>query len=230
MAVLSIIVLFTTNVYNAVTKSYSSSNRNNGMNMRARAALNFMANEISQAVLDKPAGTDPFLSLCIKTGSGGNASDEVCFVAMMKDPDGTGENDNRSVNIVSYYVNDEHKLMRRLGSDAADVSGKYGQDIWGVGHEGASELVDNVIYFRVDAYDQLVGGYINQNDFPNPTSYNNRMDFLNLYIEVIDDESLGKVRLFKDNGLDIKADELVERNKKSYSKKVFFNNYQGYYL
>lgn len=119
MVVLALLVLMIGRLFTASTKTFNQGTRGTELNAQARAVMNFMAREMSTAILDTPTTNwpgDPLLTLGYWSGLDtdlngpqlGNGEvygcnvDDVTFVSGMGDP--PDDPDYRSFYLTRYYI------------------------------------------------------------------------------------------------------------------------------
>lgn len=240
MAVLGIIVLFLGRLFTSASKSYSSGLKNVEVTANVNAALDVMEKELSQAVFDKSAN-----QFCIYTAQdrANPRQDRLLFIA------NTGQGDEHSLCVIKYALSDrrttkENRITERLTRDTKkDVSSDIARTInkdgindkwvfkktWG---GFAEAILSDVWSFRVDFVANPTYTGTRSTGKNKASSSVDNLTYLFIHIEILDPEVEKRVAMLRDietDETDALAEEMVKENVKRFSRRIYFNNYNGYY-
>lgn len=231
MAVLSVLVLAVGKIFNETTKAYQSAKRNVDINTEANAALKLMNKELSQAIFDKQ--TNNYLSLNTHRNKGAiNYTDAVFFVTGAYDY--TGDKFEKKYIGYTLVDNELRRYVRNLPSNnetnpTADTA-YYSDKTWYLtSADGQQAITTNVFSFRIDYCTDPVNATYVSGD---ANTQDNNLSYLNIYFEILDSENMKIVSNLREIGTPgalQRAQEIAAANTKRYTKRIYFNNYDGYY-
>ena len=227
MAVLSVLVMLLAQIFNETSKGYLSAKRNVDINTEANAALKLMGRELSQAVFDRQTETNKYTVLRTERIPITPVSFEDA-VHFMTSADAEKK-------LVSYTLvgNQLRRYIRNLPYNATNPSPNtayYGNTNWPTAYAGNSmqPITTNVFSFRVDfCTDPQTDTYVD-----NANTHNQHLSYLNLSLEIVDSETMKIVSNLREANTSealARADEIAAANSKRYTKRIYFNNYDGYY-
>ncbi|MCX6997568.1 MAG: prepilin-type N-terminal cleavage/methylation domain-containing protein [Kiritimatiellaeota bacterium] len=132
MTVLALILLMLGQVFSGSTKAWESGTRRMDQNISARAVLDFIARDLSGAIMVNFSNSTPHTA--------------PRFLTLAETPDGT----HREGRIVEYTTNPSHQLMRTVATAVATINSAYTGGLGSGGGSGA--VAANVAAFDVTGY------------------------------------------------------------------------------
>jgi len=230
-AILLIMLAILGRMFASTSIAFRSGIRSAQQGQEVRAVLEFVARDLSQALFDYYDGTAATTSnrmdvvVTAGTAGYGGSCQEIRFFR----PHYTTNTAERGISLVRYRV--QQKAMGRWSlyrtelvsaTDIANVLLSGSAPPW---PDEENEIMENVRSFAVDYATQST-----LNGTPTTaaatltqgTAEGGRLGFVDLYVEVIDEDSRQKY------GLGIT--DWVEKRAKRYVQRIFFLNYGGYYM
>lgn len=244
MGILLIIALVMGKMFGDTTRIFEREMNRSEMNTSAQAAMELISRELSLAIFT--SNSLPMQVVYSEYSLAGitKRNDTLNFVAPINKstdlalpPYNTGEK-AREIQPLKYDLNSEDKVLRRSSRNRNEVLAEI-RDLYSgdeptetIGGEYQSrDLLENVICFQVD-YGITLQGEGDPSSFANTglgdTMSSEKLTYLDIYLEILPSDILQKVNLLADSNEE-KAEELVKHNVKSYSRRIFFHNANGYY-
>jgi prepilin-type N-terminal cleavage/methylation domain-containing protein len=218
MAILTVVVLMVVNMFQEVSVAWSIGTRSAEMNTAGRAATEFIANELAQAVAGpieaaKPNAGYPAVKFLL-TDSG----KELQFVTLAGD-----RTNGRALRSSLFRLDPADKTVLQYwrGTAAFDPYAPPGP-AW----DSAGTFVENVVDFSMVAY-PTTNELIQSAGVPEYDSqgYGNKLPVcLDIYVEVLSADDMVK---YNQLGGGSKTD-FKNRNGRRYTTRVFFNNRTGW--
>lgn len=240
MAILSVLLLILTKIFNESTRAWSLGHSDSESNIAGRAVMEFVVRDLSQAFADE--GVE-FRLRSDATTAYGEKSDVVQFVTLGADPDGS--DDRRASGLAMYYLSeikdangDDTGRYRLMRSYQSDFTTSEMQDLYDPSNDWTSPpkfsrpqpVADNVTAFEMWAYrdpaSAATGGSV-----PNYFSGNfdgNLPAWVDVYLEVLSEKDAVQASLFDPNSQKAKLDAFLDRRAKGYQARVYFRNRAGY--
>ncbi len=212
MTIVSMLVLMIANMYQEISQAWSLGTRGADMNIAGRAAVEFIAGELEQAVagpIEAVSPPNPAIPFQLMAGQ------ELKFVVL----DAANTNGRALRSALFRYDPDEKSLKYWRQTDTFDP---YRQvPAW----DSSVTLVDNVYdcYFLAYPSTQALTTAAGLSDYDSALSiHSNRLPAcVDIYVKVLALEDVAK---FEGGG----GAEFLERNCQRYSTRVYFKNRLGY--
>jgi prepilin-type N-terminal cleavage/methylation domain-containing protein len=254
VVILLIIMAFLGRIYASATKAYQDNIKQAERDVAARAALDYIAREISGAMFENPSvDTNALLSMRYKANTGpGNfgleGSDELWLVTGQNTPSGSGRAALQVVYFVENYAgqvtnpppNAEYRFSLFRYDEHPKAGGSYntyygGSDGRRWSWNGAqpalrtrrAPIVENVRTFEVFAYANELGKRILSWDSNNLEP----LYCMDLYLETMSEaDAIKAAQLAASLGEDdARTVEFVESVVRRHYQRVYFPNKTGYY-
>jgi prepilin-type N-terminal cleavage/methylation domain-containing protein len=226
VVILAIIVTAMARIFADSTNAWRLGAKKIESNASGRAALDFIAQELSQAVVD------PLLSMKLKSNADsflGKDSDRLYFVAMNQQAERRGSKSYRATMQVRYSVmvspeaTNRYVLLRHVDENWTDGAMNcyettdwwQGMDGYGANALNAAVLADNVRNFEVWVYDRRG---VARPDYDS-TQHGPPL-WIDLYVEVLAEEDATRAEYV--------AGDFVERATRRYQLRVYPENRMGY--
>lgn len=218
MSVLAILVMMIGNIFQQVSDSWNIGTQSADANTAARAAMNFMAQELAQAVagpIEVAPGVPPNKThLQFEVNNG----DEMMFVTLTGEPKYYGQTANSNCEALrgALFRWQDYQLRYWRNTETFrpyDLLPKW---------DTSRMLITNVVDFQVYVYADF-DGLANTGAAPITCTFSDELPLcVDLYLEIL---SEGDMARWKSLGED---DEFRQRNAQCYSTRVYFQNRRGY--
>ncbi len=216
MSVLAILVMMIGNIFQQVSSSWNIGTQSADANTAARAALNFMAQELGQAVAGPieaaPGAVNPLPCLSFEVANNGT---DVSFVTLTGEA--SRDADRGALRRSAFYFDSSSNVMRYARQVQWDASYTVEPS-----HQGAHTLIRNVVDFWMCVYSNRTDFEVNQGWSENVRFTNALPVCLDIYLEILSESDMAR---WQSRGKD---NEFREQNAQSYSTRVYFQNRQGY--
>ena len=223
MSVLAILVMLIGNIFQQVSASWNIGTHSADANTAARAALNYMAQELSQAVAG-PVEASPGAKALY-----GNDLDNLIFevvdgeevrvVTLSGDVSLGSDRRGALRRSAFYWVGGTNLLIRYARQTNRDESYTKDPDQ----SAGPKELIRNVVDFWMCVYTNRVD-LLNGNFEENITLTNSLPVCIDIYLSILGEGDMDRYKALSGNA----QDEFRESNAQCYSTRVYFLNRQGY--
>lgn len=217
MSVLAILVMLIGNIFQQVSASWNIGTHSADANTAARAALNYMAQELSQAIAgpveSAPGAKDHLQNLSFKVLPNG---EEVRFFTLSGDV--SREKNRGALRQSTFYWKKDENLMRYARQ--TDRHSSYTDD---PNQSGAQTLIRNVVDFWMCVYTSRVD-LLDGNFEENITLTNSLPVCMDIYLSILGEGDMARYMALSGNA----QREFRESNAQCYSTRVYFLNRQGY--
>ena len=201
MTVLALILVMLGQVFGGSTKAWTSGTRRMDQNIGARAALDFIARDLSGAII-----------LNLPEGSGWQTS--LRFLTLAETPDST----HREGRIVEYSLNSTnniYRLMRSVATATNTINSAYASGTVPSGQGSSDCVAENIAAFQVMGRGAVtVYGSASTNQIPR---------YVDIFLSILSDADAQQVSTLT-SGLQT----FVEKSEKRYTTRVYLQNQQGY--
>ena len=224
MVVLAILVVMVGNIFQQVSDSWNIGTQSSEANTAGRAAMNYMAQELAQAVagpIEAAPGITPCPPLKFKVIDDNANGDEIRFVSFTGEPN--ADDNRRALRGGIFLLEKTGGFQHTLRYCRLTGINPYSSAMDSWTYQGIENIISNVVDFQVFVYS-------NRTDFTNATGAIPYGDFTNelpacvdLYLEIL---SEGDMRRWESPG--VAKDDFRDRNVMCYSTRVFFLNRKGY--
>jgi hypothetical protein len=235
MAVLAIIILVIGRIFAESTKAWEVGNKEAAANNNGRAVVDYIARELSAAVVGTTNLTLKLQSDVFDTygPAGSIQADEVYFVALSEEPRYTGGKLKRSARQLGFHLsrtsNSVHRFQltrREANSLPAPLVCYTDPDWWqNQKNQWPSVLAENVVTFEVWMYRDDQGTLREE---PNYDSATFGPPYLaDIYVEMLSESDAIKADILQ-NADPNAALEFVNQNSKGFKARIHFNNRWGH--
>lgn len=218
MSVLAIMVMLIGNIFQQVSASWNIGTHSADANTAARAALNYMAQELSQAIAGPveaaPGAKDHLQNLSFKVLPNG---EEVRFFTLSGDV--SQENNRGALRQSAFYWKKDENLMRYARQ--TDRNSSYTGD---PNQSGAQTLIQNVVDFWMCVYTNRADFKLNQGWVDDITLTNSLPVCMDIYLSILGEGDMARYMALSGDA----QDKFRESNAQCYSTRVYFLNRQGY--
>ncbi|MGI6087616.1 MAG: prepilin-type N-terminal cleavage/methylation domain-containing protein [Kiritimatiellia bacterium] len=219
MSVLAILVMLIGNIFQQVSASWNIGTHSADANTAARAALNYMAQELSQAVAGPveaaPGVKDHLQNLSFEVLNG----EDVRFFTLTGDVN-RGSDRRGALRQSAFYWDHSDNLLRCARQTNRDESYTRDPD-----HSAApKELIWNVVDFWMCVYTNRADFKLNQGWVENITLTNSLPVCIDIYLSILGEGDMARYMALSGDA----QDEFRESNAQCYSTRVYFLNRQGY--
>lgn len=216
MGIVTMLVLMIANMFQEVSQTWNIGTQSAEMNVAGRTAVEFIAQEMAQAVAGpietaQPAPGGFVIPFHVE-------SNRAWFVTLNGDPDRDASPPRRSLRSALFVYNRNDKILQYLCTNTNDPP-----------DSGANQrLVENVFNFGLLVY-PTTNDLIQANPLSTPydsTAYSNKLPAaVDIYVEV-----LGNDDVTRHNQLatDAEKQQFAQRNGRRYTTRVYFNNRLGF--
>ena len=244
MAVLLILIVLLAQFVNLGTDAWDHGMRQAESSSSARAALEFLASELSTAIAgDRVTFSQWANHTQTYFGGGDHGSDALMFVSVSRPPD--DDNPARAGVEVVYYLDkmrkarssgggteemrDRYRLVRSMRTSNAGSFRAYQVADWTSGLDpadhspNADTIAENISAFQVRAYQDVNSPM--PIDFGATGAWAKLPVYVDIYLETLSDTDAQRAALMQDPG---KREEYVKKWSRGYGTRVHFKNRQGY--
>ncbi len=221
MSVLAVLVMMIGNIFQQVSDSWNIGTQSADANTAARAALNFMAQELSQAVAGPieaaPGINATYIEFSVLGGTADLGGNELKFFTMTEEPN-ADDNQRALRSALFRFEENALKYWRNTGSKNPYTD----SPAW----DSSRVLITNVVDFQVFVYS-------NKNDFTSAGGamhkdvdvFTNALPAcLDIYLGILSEGDMARWQRLSEPA----KTEFCDRNVQSYATRVYFQNRQGY--